>query len=103
MKKLKGSQKKYLRGLAHKLKPVAFVGQKGITDQLIRSIDEALAFHELIKMKFIEFKEKDQKKAIAEAVEKRTGSEMVGMIGHTAVFYRQNTDPERRKIKVPGL
>ena len=28
--KLDGFQRKYLRGLAQKLKPVAFIGQKGI-------------------------------------------------------------------------
>ncbi|MCG6880306.1 MAG: YhbY family RNA-binding protein [Deltaproteobacteria bacterium] len=37
--KLEGFQRKYLRGLAHKLKPVVSIGQKGITDTLNRSIN----------------------------------------------------------------
>ncbi|MBW1754247.1 MAG: YhbY family RNA-binding protein, partial [Deltaproteobacteria bacterium] len=57
MKKLQGFQKKHLRGLAHSLKPVVFIGQKGITDTVVRSINEALNSHELIKVKFIDFKE----------------------------------------------
>lgn len=32
MKTLKGFQKKYLRGLAHGLKPVILIGKEGITD-----------------------------------------------------------------------
>ena len=36
---LKGSQKKYLRGLAHKLNPSAFIGHKGITENLIEEKD----------------------------------------------------------------
>ena len=55
-------QKKYLRGLAHGLKPLVFVGQKGVTPALVDALNQALSDHELIKVKFIEFKEKDQKK-----------------------------------------
>lgn len=98
---LKGFQKKYLRGRAHKLKPVVFVGQKGITDAVLRSINEALDKHELIKLKFTEFKEKDQKTKITDNVVQRTGCESAGIIGHIAIFYRPHKDPEKRKIKVP--
>ena len=63
MQELKGSQKKYLRGLAHSLNPVVTIGRGGLSRQVIRSIDEALETHELIKIKFQEFKEKEQKKA----------------------------------------
>lgn len=101
MQKLKGFQKKHLRGLAHKTKPVVFVGHKGMTDALVRSLDEALNTHELIKVKFIDFKEKGHKKQIAEAIEQQTGSEIVGTIGHIVIFYRQQKDPQKRKIKIP--
>lgn len=102
MTKLKGVQKKYLRGLAHNLKPLVLIGQKGISPTLIRAVDEALDTHELIKVKFNEFKEKDQKDAVTGLIEKETGSEMVGMIGHMAIFYRQQSDPEKRKINIPN-
>jgi RNA-binding protein len=101
MEKLKGFQAKFLRGLAHGLKPVVFIGQKGLTDNLIRSIDEALNTHELIKVKFIEFKEKKQKADMAGSIAARTDCHLVGMIGHMAVFYRQHPDADKRKIKVP--
>ena len=98
---LKGFQKKFLKGLAHQLKPVVFIGQKGLSNSLIGSIHDALDTHELIKVKFVEFKEKPQKAAMAEAIEAKTGCLLVGIIGHTAIFYRQHADPEKRKIKLP--
>jgi len=102
MRKLTSIQSKYLRGLAHALKPVVFVGQKGITGALIKSTDEAFRRHELIKVKFIDFKEKEQKKTIAATIENRANCQMAGLIGHIAIFYKQHSDPEKRKIVLPN-
>ncbi len=101
MQKLKGFQKKHLRGLAHNIKPVVYIGHKGITHTVMRSVNEALNSHELIKVKFIDFKAKGPKKQIADAIEQQTGSEIVGMIGHTVILYRRHPDPQKRKIKIP--
>ena len=101
MEILKGYQKKFLKGLAHRLKPVVFIGQKGLSHNLIGSIHDALDTHELIKVKFIEFKEKQQKTSMAETIETKTDCRLVGLIGHTAIFYRQHADPEKRKIQLP--
>ena len=101
MKELTSFQAKYLRGLAHAFKPVVFVGQKGVTDALVKSAGEAFRRHELIKVKFIDFKEKDQKLEMAAVLEKKTGSRMAGMVGHVAIFYRPHSDPAKRKIVLP--
>jgi RNA-binding protein len=101
MNDLKGYQRKYLRGLAHNVKPAIIIGQKGITEPVIKEINETLNRHELIKIKFVDFKEKDQKNEFVSIIEEKTASHMVGLIGHTAVFYRQHTDPDKRKISLP--
>ncbi len=98
METLKGSQRKYLRAQAHHLSPVVLIGAKGVTDTLIGSVKAALADHELIKIKFGEFKE--AKKEISQEIAEATKSELVGLIGNIAIFYRQNPDPEKRKIKI---
>ena len=98
---LKGFQRKYLRGLAHTYKPVVLIGQKGISESLSESFEDALNSHELIKVKFVDFKEKEQKKELIEELEKAAFCEMVGMTGHIAIFFRQNRDPEKRKISIP--
>ena len=99
MDKLKGSQKKYLRSQAHHLKPLVIIGAKGLTEQLIGSVDLALKDHELIKVKFGEFKE--EKKEISAQIAQVTKSELIGLIGNVAIFYRQQQEPEKRKIKIP--
>jgi RNA-binding protein len=101
MGELKGYQKKYLKGLAHGTKPVAYVGQKGLSSTVIAAIDETLTKHELIKVKFVDSKDKVQRNEIADAIEQETVSELVGIIGHVATFYREHPDPEKRRIEVP--
>jgi RNA-binding protein len=102
MTALKGFQKKYLRGVSHSLKPVVLIGKEGITGGVIRAVEAGLSQHELIKIKFNDFKEKEQKEAITGEVAGKTGSELAGMIGHTAILYRPQADPEKRKIRLPA-
>lgn len=99
---LKGSQKKYLRGLAHNLNPAAFVGQRGVTEELIAEIDRALDASELIKVKFVDHKDKEVKSELAQAIARATRSHLAGMIGHVIVLYRAGTDPEKRQIRLPA-
>ncbi|KAF0156934.1 MAG: hypothetical protein FD159_1582 [Syntrophaceae bacterium] len=99
MEQLKSSQRKYLRGEAHHLKPLVMIGIKGVTEQLLGSVDLALKDHELIKIKFGEFKE--AKKEIAAQIAAATKSELVGLIGNIAIFYRPCPQTEKRKIKIP--
>ncbi len=101
MDSLQGFQKRFLRGLAHSLKPVVFVGQKGFTPSLGDAMNDALDHHELVKVKFVEFKEKEKKLALVAQIEKTAPCEMVGLVGHMATFFRQHSDPEKRKVRLP--
>jgi RNA-binding protein len=96
------TEAKYLRGLAHGLKPVVFIGQKGMTDALIQSVEVAFDRHELIKVKFLDFKEKRQKRQLATAIAQKTGSLLAGIIGHLAILYKPHSNPEKRRIVLPG-
>ena len=98
MTELSSTQKKYLRGLAHDQKALVIIGKQGVTKGLIDEIDNALDIHELVKVKFIEHKE--EKKELAEQIEEKTSSAIVGRLGNTAVFYRQQRAPNKRKIKL---
>ncbi|MCK5311380.1 MAG: YhbY family RNA-binding protein, partial [Desulfobacteraceae bacterium] len=95
------SQRKYLRGLAHNLKPSAYIGQKGITEGLIEEINIALEASELIKVKFVDFKEKEVKKELIQDIANSVKGETAGIIGHVAIYYRQNKDKKKQKIKLP--
>jgi len=98
---LKGFQKKFLRGLAHKLQPVVYIGQKGVTRAVCAAFEEALDTHELVKVKFVENKEKATKKAVSTELEQQTGAVLAGLIGHVAIFYRPHPNPDKRKISLP--
>ncbi|PID57546.1 ribosome assembly RNA-binding protein YhbY [candidate division KSB3 bacterium] len=99
MPELTAARRKYLRGLAHQLKPLVLIGQKGVSKSLIEAVDDALELHELIKLKFNDFK--DEKATLAKDIEANTHSEIVGMIGNVAIFYRQQPDRKKRKIQLP--
>ena len=101
MSELKGFQKTYLRGLAHGLRPIVQIGKEGLVAGVVKAISEGLLSHELIKVKFVDFKEKEQKEAITAEIVAKTGAAPVGMIGHIVILYRQQPDPEKRKIKLP--
>lgn len=98
---LMGFQRKYLRGLAHHLKPVILVGQRGVTDMVIKALLDALDQHELIKIKFIEGKTKGEKQSMVETLLKGAQAQFVGMVGHTAILFKQNSDPRKRNISLP--
>lgn len=76
--------------------PVVQIGQRGVSEQVLGEIENALTAHELIKVRFVEHK--SEKKAIAAEIERHCGAENVGIIGHIAIFYRQQPDPEKRRI-----
>jgi len=99
MTELTSAQRKYLRQLGHHLDPVIIIGKQGVTDMLVRAVVQALEAHELVKVRFNEFK--DEKRPLAEEIERRTASHIAGMIGHVALFYKQHPDEEKRKIEFP--
>ncbi len=75
---------------AHRLKPVVMIGHKGLTETVINAVDRALEDHELIKVRFIDFKE--ERRELADDLSRKTGSEIVEIIGNVLVLYRKNMD-----------
>ena len=99
MKRLTNTQKQYLRRMAHDMKPVVQIGKNGLTDQVHAAIDHELSAHELIKVKFVDFKE--QRKELTDDLVAMSNSMLIGLIGNVAVLYREQADPEKRSIELP--
>jgi RNA-binding protein len=94
---LTGKQKRFLRGIGHSLNPVIFVGKGELSDSLIRETDEALASHELIKVKILEsclLDRTEVSKGLAEAC----FAEVAQVLGRTVLLYRRAKEP---KIEMP--
>lgn len=99
MHELSKKQRKYLFKQAHSLEPVIRIGKQGVTEQVIKAVDQALLDHELIKVKFGEFKE--DKHELAEKVAEETGAGLVRVIGHIAIYYRPHPEQEKRRYTLP--
>ena len=98
MEQLAGKQKRKLKSLAHHLKPVVLIGKNGISSALMASLEDALQAHELVKIKFIDFKE--EKRDLLDVIKARTGAEMISLIGNIATIFRENPDAAKRKIEL---
>ena len=96
MTELTSKQRKQLSSLANTLNPLVIVGGAGVTPSLEEKVAQCLNAHELIKVKFNEFK--DQKKELSESLAQKTDSALVRLIGNVAIFYRPSDDEEKRHI-----
>ncbi|EIJ68357.1 ribosome assembly RNA-binding protein YhbY [Pasteurella bettyae] len=94
---LSTKQKQFLKSLAHHLNPVVMLGGNGLTEGVLAEIDNALAHHELIKVK-ISGSDRDTKQLIVDAIVRETQSTAVQLIGHVLILYRQS---ENNKIILP--
>jgi RNA-binding protein len=86
---LTNAQKKFLRKLGHTLSPVVYIGKEGLSGSVLGAIDEALQYHELIKVKLIST-DRISKQEAAEQVPLKTGCHLVQLIGKTLLIYRRN-------------
>jgi RNA-binding protein len=95
---LKESQKKYLRGLGHQLKPTISVGDNGLTETLMAEYESTLTHHELIKAK-VRVGDRGARDAIIGELCSKGSAELIQRIGNVALLYREN--PENKKIRLP--
>ncbi|OES44303.1 ribosome assembly RNA-binding protein YhbY [Domibacillus iocasae] len=95
---LTGKQKRFLRAEAHHLDPIFQVGKGGVNENMTKQIAEALEVRELIKVSILQNNE-DDKYEVAEALAKGAKAELVQLIGHTVVLYKESK--ENKKIVLP--
>lgn len=95
MMELTSKQRKMLEKAAHTLEPVVIVGQNGVTTSLEVKVAESLKAHELIKVRFNEFKE--EKRELAEEIAQKTDATLVRIIGNVAILYKESEDSEKRR------
>ncbi|KZE41932.1 RNA-binding protein [Brevibacillus parabrevis] len=95
---LTGKQKRFLRAEAHHLSPIFQVGKGGVNENMITQIKEALEVRELIKVAILQ-NNSDDKHEVAEDLAAGAGAELVQLIGHTVVLYKESR--EHKTIKLP--
>src|SRR5436190_20282675 len=95
---LDSRQRQYLKGLAHHLKPIVYIGKDGLSDSLLRQIEEALLQHELIKVKLGESSPLDRSET-SEQLPAKSGAALVQNIGRVFILYREH--PEEPRLDLP--
>ena len=83
---LTNAQIRKFKAAAQQLEPMLKVGKAGLSEGFLRSVDLALSQHELVKIKFAEFKE--QKKELAPQLAEKTASHLVMRVGNVMVLHR---------------
>jgi RNA-binding protein len=83
---LTNAQVRELKARAQRLKATLKVGKEGLSPQFLAALDGVLKHHELVKVKFDEFKE--QKRELAPQLAEKTGSHLVTRVGNVVVLYR---------------
>ena len=95
---LSESQKKYLRGRGHDLKPVITVGDAGLSASLMAEYESTIAHHELIKVR-VRAGDRSVRDAIIDELCAAGSAELIQRVGNVALIYRENAD--EKKIIIP--
>ena len=96
--KLRGKDRRYLRGLSNALRPTVYLGKGGLSAAVIRSLNEAYANSELVKVRCERNSSLDRREAGAQLAA-ATDSHLVQVLGNTLLLYRP--DPDDPQIALP--
>lgn len=101
MIELTSKQRKYLEKAAHDLQPVVIVGGAGVTDGVIQMVNNSLKAHELLKVKYNEYK--DEKVELTNDMCQQCDATLVRIIGNVAILYKEAEEPADRKFDLKSI
>ncbi len=97
---LTGKQRSYLKSLAHHIDATVFIGKSGISENIIKEMDNYLEANELMKVKLQDGSELDPKETANSLLEK-LNAEFVQAIGKKFTLYRQKKSRDEDSIRLP--
>ena len=89
----------YLRSLANTVEPILQVGKSGITDNLIKQVNDALEARELIKITVLETAPEDAKET-AIKLSNNSNSVVFQVLGRKITLYRKRKKDSKISIDV---
>lgn len=103
---LSPGQRREFRAIAHNLKPVIIVGDKGLSEGLQEELERALNDHELIKIK-VASQDREARQEAIHALCESSGAQLIQTIGKIAVILRRAKQPNPKlsnlvRHKQPG-
>ena len=97
MIEINAKQRKFLEKKAQPLNALVQVGGAGLTEEQVKHVSRLLGEHELIKVKFNEFK--DEKKELSAEITEKTEATFVRLIGNVLILYRPAEKAEDRQFE----
>jgi RNA-binding protein len=89
-----GKLRKALRAAGHHLDPVVQVGKEGASGAVVRQLDEALAVHELVKVK-VGTESPEDRFEVAERLAADAKAQVAQVLGRTVLVYRRHPKKPR--------
>lgn len=94
---LTSKQRAYLRGLASNEPTIMQIGKGGISENLAKTVSDALEARELVKMSVLENCDWTVCEA-AEELAAAVGADVVGVIGRKLILYRESEKNKRIEL-----
>lgn len=95
---LTSKQRAYLRSLATNEPTIMQIGKGGISDNLKKTVSDALEARELIKLGVLENCEWTSREA-ADELSEALGADVVGVIGRKIILYRESKEHKKIELK----
>jgi RNA-binding protein len=96
--RLTEEQANFLRVLGDTLEPVVDVGAGGITNSLLKSIEQALVNHELVKVR-VPYGDRERRCQVLDDLAPKAQAHLIQRASNCALLYRRAEHPV---IKLPG-
>ena len=96
---LTSKQRAYLRGVATRVKTTFQIGKDGVSENLIKTLSDALEANEIVKIHILENCSYSPKKAL-ELLAKETEAEEVCTIGYRIVLYKESKKHKALSLEV---
>lgn len=91
-------QRAYLRGLANTIDPIFQIGKNGLSENLIKQLNDALEARELIKITVLETAPENVKD-LGNEISEKTNSVFVQSVGNKITLFRKRE--KNSKIDLP--
>lgn len=88
---LSAAERKQMRALAMRLKPLVFIGKAGMSEAVVAAADKAFEKTELLKIRILADDRGEREKLTSELAA-ASNSQVVGIVGKTAALYRKKKD-----------
>jgi len=89
-----GKLRRSLRAHGHRLSPIVHVGKAGVTAAVVKQVEQALADHELVKLK-VDADSPDDRFAAADQLAAQPGVNVVQILGRAILIYKRHPHQPR--------